>query len=296
MVILGNCAQIKRVTRLIDESRQWGRFCLYIDEVDLVDSGGDNVKTAEALESLKFMAAATFGVTATVADTIMKESTITHANYINIQPAAIYKGISELEWVELEPLVSSPGKVACFDDLATRDPNIKPFLEEFATRQPHAKRVPQSSIVASVPQICLMNVTFKVNNMRIIEDYIARELPQIATIVYNGLGTRVRIDKEITENKQSISETLQEIKDNHPRSHEFSLLLADWPAEVLALSARTMANILALAASKRAWDGGVRACTLSAPTLPNSQTSCKTCGCVEMQLTGCHQLSTLRPG
>ena len=200
-VEIGNNSRLSKLNeKLIDQS-----FVLFIDEADSNDTG-DNKRTTE-MGIMKEAANKVFFISATILDLSMKESTpevidltaddfhplfeeeaeedIPVYKVHMLTPPENYMGIEKLMHRSLPAPALPCNKNE--DDPMVRDENLRPFLEKFATFEPHYMELFDNHH----PQHCLISCGSAISPQKSLFNHIATSGLDIAVIMYNGDGIDV---------------------------------------------------------------------------------------------------------
>ena len=202
---LCNKPSVTKVLTIVNASER--PYILFIDEVDFVDSG-DATKKYEAIQDMKKGAYCVFGVSATIMDPLGKEN-ITSKNIILLGTASKhgnYKGLDRIQLLEVDPKCKYTGLVD--SNLFKEDEGLKPFIDEFVTRQPIRY------MASAYPNICLVNICRTKGPCFKAQADLGKSHPKLATIVYNGDGISFRQGKIVMKERTTISKCLQKLKDN----------------------------------------------------------------------------------
>jgi hypothetical protein len=202
---LCNKPSVTKVLTIVNASER--PYILFIDEVDFVDSG-DATKKYEAIQDMKKGAYCVFGVSATIMDPLGKEN-ITSKNIILLGTASKhgnYKGLDRIQLLEVDPKCKYTGLVD--SNLFKEDEGLKPFIDEFVTRQPIRY------MASAYPNICLVNICRTKGPCFKAQADLGKSHPKLATIVYNGDGISFRQGRTSFKKRTTISSCLQKLKDN----------------------------------------------------------------------------------
>jgi hypothetical protein len=215
-VCIGNGIAIKKINKIVPT-----RYICLIDEVDSMDMGHDTSRHQQ-MTILKQNALATFGVSATILDPLIKEQVV-KGNVILLKTSSDYKGIRDIEFVPIESESVFSNRVE--DDLTEKQPALIPFLHEFS------KRTHMTENGKTYPHILLVNVGSTVAPYVKLQQSLKNDIPSLCTILYNANGITVHVNGETSTRRDTISETLQWLKDEYgaeqvPAIAIFSCILA----------------------------------------------------------------------
>lgn len=197
-VCIGNGIALKKINKIVPD-----RYICLIDEVDSMDMGHDTSRHQQ-MTILKQNALATFGVSATILDPLAKEQ-VSKGNVILLKTASDYKGIRDITFIPIESESIFSNRVD--DDLTEKQPNLIPFLHDFSTRT----HMVESG--KTYPHILLVNVGSTVAPYVSLQQLLKRDIPSLCTILYNANGITVHLNGETSIRHDTISETLQWVKD-----------------------------------------------------------------------------------
>lgn len=186
-VILRNNYDLSHVNVMI-EKEKLKRYVLFIDESDFNDSG-TKAPVQESLNLLKENASVIYDITATPMTTLMKEK-IDAGNVIILSPPAGYKGILDIQFMELT-------EESCYcskkdDNPFEMDKNLNTYIDDFSKTTPY--------IVKSFwgkqkhPRYSLVRVGAAIKPQLLIAEYVQKKYSdKITAITYNGGGYGVTI-------------------------------------------------------------------------------------------------------
>lgn len=197
-VCLGNGAAMKKFNKVIPT-----HYVCLLDEVDAMDMGRDTARNAQ-ITVLKQNALMVFGVSATMLDPLAKER-ISSDNVILLKTASDYKGIKDISFVPITGDSVFSNRVE--DDLTEKQPGLMDFLRTFSHRVPIVEKG------VSYPHIVLVNVGSTVSPYMTLQNTLREDIPKLCTILYNANGITVYSDGKMYRRHDSISETLQWLKD-----------------------------------------------------------------------------------
>jgi len=201
---LSNKSSVSKVFKIVSKSSF--PYILFIDEVDYVDSGdSETVKKYEIIQEMKKNAYCTFGVSATIMDQLGKED-LSSKNIILLNTKTTYKGIDSIQLVEINKKCKYTGTVN--EDLFKQDIGLLSFINDFSKRQPSVY------LLEKYPNICLVNICRTKGPCFNVQERLGNSHPKLATIVYNGDGISFRQGEVEFKEKISISNCLQQLKDN----------------------------------------------------------------------------------
>lgn len=199
---LGNSSNLKKLGNKLQSSTI--PFVLFIDEVDAVDYGS-SIKMEYILD-LKQKSYCTFGISATIMDTLFREN-ITPDHLLLLRVPQNYKGILKINMVPFfsdDSLFSSKKQDDLFDFL----PDLEGFIEEYVNNYND-----HNDHKYNHPRICLFNISRCIEPYDRLQTQLNKKYKNIVFLVYNGYGVSYKKgDVEWTE-KITISKALQTIKD-----------------------------------------------------------------------------------
>ena len=170
-ICLGNESSVNHVLRVLTPKK----YVLFIDEVDYVDSGDG--KKSDPILTMKTQAYCTFGVSATVMDTIGKEFVIPK-NLILLTTPSNYKGIFNHQINIVPNIIGSFSGVKSADLFETV--HLEPFIQSYISRNDGH---PFNFNGVYHPNICLINITRCVDPCMNAQHKISNMFPNVASIV-----------------------------------------------------------------------------------------------------------------
>ena len=204
-IVLGNASSISKIDKDIDN------YILFIDEVDFVDNNHKS-KKYKCIQTLKENANRVFGISATVMDSLGKDN-IDKSHLILIDKPKLYKGIEQIEMIEIKDAVFS-GKVK--SDLFELDQTLLLFIDSFVTRKPYKEH----------PHICLITNSRTKHPCEKAQLELSKIHHDLSTIVYNGDGISYCKGETCIKQKKSISYCLQMLKNEGVEKHPHILIFA----------------------------------------------------------------------
>lgn len=180
---IANKAALKKIYDCLYElpNEYQGKFILEIDEVDYIDSS-DNATTSY-LQQLKDISYATFGISATILDTSMKE-TITTKDIVILDTPRFYKGLEQIGFEILtEKAVSSNITTS---DILSNDQNLAEFLKMYEKKKPI--KVSTTCFGEYHPNILLLKEGKTIAPQHELQKYMTKKHKGITSIVYNSNG------------------------------------------------------------------------------------------------------------
>lgn len=198
-ICLGNGIAMKKFNKIVPD-----HYVCILDEVDSLDMGRDTHRN-EQISLLKKNALIVFGVSATMLDPLAKEQVLSE-DVILLKTASDYKGIKDIKFVPITDDSVFSNRVD--DDLTEKQPGLLTFLDDFS------KRTVISQNEKLYPHIVLVNVGSTVSPYIKFQKLLQDELPSLCTILYNANGITVFLKGTMYSRRDTISQTLQWIKDN----------------------------------------------------------------------------------
>lgn len=197
VVCLSNVKRLRQMRQFF--SRSTVPFVLILDEADFVDSC-HHAKKIEEIEWFKQKSLVTFGVSATLLDTVNRE-TIAEDQILLLDTTPTYRGFLSLQFVEMDASSKFSGSVKAV--ISELDPHLDAFVADFI-KQP----------VQDIPHMCLINVCRTKQPCVEAQNHLCDTFPTLTTIVYNGDGVRFRKGEQISEVKMTLSTFLQFLKES----------------------------------------------------------------------------------
>ena len=199
-VCLGNKQSLTSYTSFLSNVP----YMVCIDEVDMMDMGRDTHRN-DCLARLKQNAWTVWGVSATMMDTLSKETVLPHHIFL-LQTPSDYKGVLDITFRPLQHQATFYATQHA--SILENNDDLVPFLTDFSSRQPiedAGKRY---------PQLCLMNICRTIQPCRELQQFIQKEFPTITTLCYNAYGIIMSYEGRTVIRKESISSVLQWLKEN----------------------------------------------------------------------------------
>jgi hypothetical protein len=236
---LGNGPAIKKISKVVSD-----HYICLLDEVDAMDMGRTTSRN-EQMSLLKQRAFSIIGISATMLDPLVKEKIATH-NIILLQTSSDYKGMKEISFLPIQGESVFSNRVD--DDLTLKQPGLMKFLHDFSLRSP----IVQGEKV--YPNIVLVNVGATVAPYMKLQKRIQEDIPSLCTILYNANGITVYSNGCEYKRNDTISETLQWLKDSYGVQHVptiaiFSCLLAGRGVSFVSEDYQWHLNVLYLCVS-----------------------------------------------
>ncbi len=199
-VCLGNKQSLTSYTRFLSDIP----YMVCIDEVDMMDMGRDTHRN-DCLARLKQNAWTVWGVSATMMDTLSKETVLPHHIFL-LQTPSDYKGVLDITFRPLQHQATFYATQHA--SILENNDDLVPFLTDFSSRQPienGGKRF---------PNMCLMNICRTIQPCRELQQFVQTEFPTITTLCYNAYGIIMSYQGRTVIRKESISAVLQWLKEN----------------------------------------------------------------------------------
>jgi hypothetical protein len=209
---LANGISLEKVFSMLEKN-----YMLIVDEADYVDSG-TLTRKAVVLPMIKDQAHCVLGVSATVMDLLGKESMLPK-DLILLSPPQDYKGIPYI--LEQREQFIPPGSVYSSkvdSNLLENDPYLLDWVQEMIDEPPGV--LPDGS---QHPPIALVTICDTVDPcLKAREEIVKRYQERVLVIDHHADGISIRVGEAEFEVSDTISNVLQDLKDN---SHKTPILI-----------------------------------------------------------------------
>lgn len=213
---LANSSNLKKLTNKLSSSTV--PYVLFIDEVDAVDFGS-SVKM-EFILDLKQQAWCTFGISATIMDTLFREN-ITPDHLLVLNVPQNYRGILNIKTVPFfsDDFLFSSKKNDNLSDI----PELCAFIDNYI----HTNHTDDTNDTNHTPKICLFNICRCIEPYYRLQTDLSHKYPNLTTLVYNGQGVTYKKGEEEWTKKITISQALQFVKENKKDHHPLLIFSGD---------------------------------------------------------------------
>jgi hypothetical protein len=206
-IILGNASSISKIEKKLDKP-----YILFIDEVDFVDHNQKSQKY-KSIQILKEKAVSIFGISATIMDSLAKDNILSE-NLILLDTSTFYKGIQNIEMIEIDENSKFTGKIK--SNLFDQDINLFLFINSFISRKPYKEH----------PNICLITNSRTKHPCEKAQIELSKHYSNLSIIIYNGNGISFTKGEVSFKSKKSISSFLQVLKNEGLEIHPHIIIFA----------------------------------------------------------------------
>ena len=206
-IVLGNVSSISKIEKKLDKP-----YILFIDEVDFVDHNQKSQKY-KCIQNVKEKAISIFGISATIMDSLGKDN-IVSKNLILLDTSTFYKGIQNIEMIEIDENSKFTGKVK--SNLFDLDINLFSFINSFISRKPYKEH----------PNICLITNSRTKHPCEKAQIELSKHYSNLSIIIYNGNGISFTKGEVSFKSKKSISSFLQVLKNEGLETHPHIVIFA----------------------------------------------------------------------
>ena len=206
-IVLGNASSISKIEKKLDKP-----YILFIDEVDFVDHNQKSQKY-KSIQILKEKAVSIFGISATIMDSLAKDNILSE-NLILLDKSTFYKGIQNIEMIEIDENSKFTGKIK--SNLFDQDINLFLFINSFISRKPYKEH----------PNICLITNSRTKHPCEKAQIELSKHYSNLSIIIYNGNGISFTKGEVSFKSKKSISSFLQILKNEGLEIHPHIIIFA----------------------------------------------------------------------